>query len=49
MTSRRAEGPRALKPKELREPETVELREYLKGSGVGLSPNISRTAMLKKY
>lgn len=49
MTSRRAEGPEALKPKELRGPETVELREYLRGSGMGLSPNISRTVMLKKY
>ena len=49
MTPRRTEGPEVLKPKELRRPETVELREYLRGSGMGLPPNITRTAMLKKY
>lgn len=49
MVSRRAKGAGVPQPKEPGEPETVELREYLKGSGVGLSPNISRTVMLKKY
>lgn len=48
-TPRRVKGPGVLKPKELRGPETVELREYLKGSGTGMSPNVSRTVMLKKY
>lgn len=43
MTSRRAGGPKVPKPKELRRPETVELRAYLRGSGMWLSPNISRT------
>ena len=49
MASRRAEEPEVLKPKELRGPEAVGLREYLRGSGMGPSPNISRTVMLKKY
>lgn len=49
MTPRRTEGPEVLKPKELRRPETVALRECLRGSGMGLSPNIIRTAMLNKY
>lgn len=49
MASRRALEPEVLKPKELRGPEAVGLREYLRGSGMGPSPNISRTVMLKKY
>lgn len=49
MASKRAQGPGFPQPKEPKGPETVELRDYLKGSGMGLPPNISRTAMLKKY
>lgn len=43
---RRTKSP---KLKELKRPETVVLRECLRGSGMGLSPNIARTAMLNKY
>lgn len=49
MASKRAKGPGVPQPKEPKGPATVELREYLKGSGMGLPPNISRTVMLKKY
>lgn len=47
MASVRAKGPEVLKPKELRGPETAELRGHLKGGGMGLSPNVSRTVMSK--
>lgn len=49
LASKRAQGPGFPQPKEPKGPETVELRKYLKGSGMGLPPNISRTARLKKY
>lgn len=49
MASRGAEEAEVLKPKEPGGPEAVGLREHLRGSGMGPSPHISRTVMLRKY
>lgn len=49
MASKRAQGRGVPQPEEPKGPATVELREYLKGSGMGLPPDISRTATLKNY
>lgn len=49
MASSGAEEAEVLKPKEPGGPEAVGLREHLRGSGMGPSPHISRTVMLRKY